>query len=131
MSVKFKIGFTISGETLFGIIAKFLPVENLQVEEIEPHIAEKLRPIEKIRLEAPKKRNRHTGIDIAAGGNAVVMAVLADGQPHSYRELRRAIGEAGFASSGIGAKLARLKEAKVVLQPALGMWQIAPERKRA
>jgi hypothetical protein len=128
MGVKFKIAFTISGETLFGIIAKFLPVEDLQVEEIEPRMAEKLRPIAKI--EQPKRRNRFS-VDLKAGGNAAVMAVLADGQPHSYRELRLAIGKAGFASSGIGAKLARLKEAKVVHQPASGMWQIDPERKRA
>ena len=30
MSVNFKVGFTISGETLFALIAKMLPIENLE-----------------------------------------------------------------------------------------------------
>ena len=34
MSVKFKVRFTISGETVFALIAKMLPIEDLEVEEI-------------------------------------------------------------------------------------------------
>jgi hypothetical protein len=36
MPVKFKLGFTIDAETLFGVISKFLPVEDLVVEELAP-----------------------------------------------------------------------------------------------
>lgn len=32
--VKFKIGFTIPAETLFGMMSKFLPIEDLHVEEL-------------------------------------------------------------------------------------------------
>ena len=34
MSVKFKLGFTVSAETLFGLLSKMLPIEDLSVEEV-------------------------------------------------------------------------------------------------
>ena len=34
--VRFKIGFEIGAETLFGMLSKMLPIDNLSVEEIVP-----------------------------------------------------------------------------------------------
>ena len=34
MSVKFKLGFTVSAETLFTLMSKLLPIEDLSVEEV-------------------------------------------------------------------------------------------------
>ena len=31
--IKYKLAFTIDSETLFGILSKFLPIEDLTVEE--------------------------------------------------------------------------------------------------
>ena len=35
--MKFRIGFEIDAEALFGMLAKMLPIDNLSVEEIVPH----------------------------------------------------------------------------------------------
>lgn len=34
MSVKFKLGFTVSAETLFTLLSKMLPIDDLSVEEV-------------------------------------------------------------------------------------------------
>ena len=34
MTIKYKLAFTIDSETLFGILSKFLPVQDLSVEEV-------------------------------------------------------------------------------------------------
>jgi hypothetical protein len=139
MAVKFKVGFTMSAETLFGIIAKFLPVEDLQVEEVPPHFPEKLPKIGKIAQPAiappkrpPLKRNRHSGTSLEGGCNAIILKTLEDGQPHRYRELKLAVTAAGYAGSGIGSKLSRLRDLHAVHQPSLGRWQIgeAPPAKK-
>jgi hypothetical protein len=138
MAVKFKVGFTMSAETLFGIIAKFLPIEDLQVEEIEPPRTP-LR-VEKIaRLGGPenrpaplKGRNRYSGPSLEGGVNAVILKALEDGKPRRYAELKKALAASGYAASGIGSRLARLKDLNAVHQPDLGLWQIGGEaRKRA
>jgi hypothetical protein len=53
MSIKYKIGLTITAETLFGMMAKFLPIEDLYVEEILPQPT-RVEPIEKISDASPK-----------------------------------------------------------------------------
>ena len=67
-TMKFKIGFTIAGETLFGLIAKFLPIEDLSVEELvdktpqaQPAPARALKRPEPKSLARPKVRRRSKG----------------------------------------------------------------------
>jgi hypothetical protein len=131
MAVKFKVGFTMSAETLFGIIAKFLPVEDLHVEEIAPKV-------EKIaRLEGPKNRHlrakRPTGypVNLEAGVNGVILRFLADGQAHRFADLRAATAKAGYSPSGIGSKLDRLRELGHVERVAPGMWRRMEAKKTA
>lgn len=133
MAVKFKVGFTMSAETLFGIIAKFLPVEDLHVEEIAPKV-------EKIaRLEGPKKRHprakRPSGPgyppNLEEGVNGVIMRFLADGQAHRFADMRAAVGKAGYSPTGIGSKLDRLRELGHVERVALGMWRRIEAKKTA
>ena len=132
MAVKFKVGFTMSAETLFGIIAKFLPIEDLQVEEIG--VSEKLPKIGKIaRLAGPKRvvRNRHSGFTLEGGVNGVIMKTLEDGQPHRFTEIKKAVGAAGYAGTGIGSKLSRLRELKAVHSTGVGLWRIGEQAKKS
>jgi hypothetical protein len=141
MAVKFKVGFTMSAETLFSIIAKMLPIEDLQVEEVQPralHAAPKVAalaaPTKKPRKPYPKnafRGNRHTGPNLDAGVNAIVMAHLADGKPHPAIELKPLIKAAGFSATGVGSRLQALKTAGIVHQPAFGLWQIVGEARKA
>lgn len=135
MTVKFKVGFTMSAETLFGIIAKFLPVEDLHVEEIAPlaeppKLAKVARLIHQGAEPKPQARNRYSGPSLETGVNAVILRMLEDGLPHRYAEVKKAVGAAGYAASGIGSKLAHLKELNAVHQPEIGLWQIGEAKKK-
>jgi hypothetical protein len=132
MAVKFKVGFTMSAETLFSIIAKFLPVEDLRVEELEPH---KQIKVEKIaRLAGPENRpkwgNRYRGASLDGGCNGVIMKLLGDGKPHRAMELKPLFEAAGYAPSGVGSRLDKLRNANIIHQPDLGLWQIGEAKKK-
>jgi hypothetical protein len=133
MVVKFKVAFTMSAETLFGIIAKFLPVEDLQVEEIAPGVVPLARPSKAARLAAPSRAKRgDAGLtNLEEGVNGLIMRTLADGQPHRYRELKANVAKGGFSASGIGSRLARLREVGAVVRASPGFWRLAEVRKSA
>lgn len=133
MAVKFKVGFTMSAETLFSIIAKFLPIEDLQVEEIEPSRPLKVAKPARLIGADPRRANRHTGPMLEGGVNKVILDALEDGRVHRYSALKKAVGAAGYAGSGIGSKLGRLRELNLIHQPDVGLWQIgeAPATKKA
>ena len=110
MPVKFKIGFTIDAETLFGMMAKFLPLENLAVEEVVEHE----------RRVAPPPRLAHSskGADLAQirrrrsfDPNGGQLKVLVDyTRKHgvvSHRELGEALKAGGFSRLGAGSALKR------------------------
>ena len=138
MAVKFKVAFTMSAETLFGIIAKFLPIEDLHVEEIEP-TRTPLRVEKVARLGGPDNRlkegsvrgNRHRGPDLDAGVNGVIMRHLSDGKPHKASEMARLLKAAGYAESGTGSRLQKLRNTGYVHQPEIGLWQIGAAKKKS
>jgi hypothetical protein len=130
MTVKFKIGFTIDAETLFSIVAKFLPLENLAIEEV---VERPRTPTPRTLTAAPLPPRRRRargggkggiGPNLAAGVNRIVVECLSDGQPHRAVELKALLKAQGYADSGIGSRLDRLREHKVVFQPDLGLWQL-------
>jgi hypothetical protein len=78
MAVKFKIGFTIDAETLFGLISKFLPLENLSVEEVALRPAHAAPPrlskiAERVERAKPKQKRASRGMDLKAGVNRIMV----------------------------------------------------------
>jgi hypothetical protein len=128
MAVKFKIGFTIDAETLFGIMSKFLPLENLAVEEVveRPERPPASLPPRRIKhLPAkPKQRRRKGEVSLHTGVNAIVMKLFSDGKPHRANELRSLVKAQNYSEAGIGSRLDRLRAHKVIFQPELGFWQL-------
>jgi hypothetical protein len=113
MTIKYKLGFTIDSETLFGIMAKFLPIENLSVEEVveRPAPDPAIRFDKRFDLPKPKRTNQRKyggQVDLTLGVNAVIMGVLSDRQAHTYREMRDAIAKTVYSPNGIGSRLERL-----------------------
>lgn len=131
--MKFKIGFTIDAQTLFGMMAKMLPIEDVSVEEIAERAIPKIAhaPPQRLAHAKPKKRYGGTkglgarGPNLKAGANRVIMEWLADGKPHAPIELKPRYAKAGFARTGLSARLAKLKEFGVVTQPEIGLYQLA------
>jgi hypothetical protein len=131
MPVKFKIGFTIPAETLFGLLAKVLPIEDLQVEEllVEKTVQPRVAPAPRLEtLAKPKKKvkRRFRGPILSQGINAIILNHLADDKPHRADELKPLLLAVGFSANSVGSRLQSLREAGVVFQPELGFWQRTP-----
>ena len=131
--IRYRIGFEIGAETLFGMLAKMLPIDNLSVEEIVPHHdlkaqiktlgQDSLLPHK--RTPTARKKRHSNGLDLKKGINGVMLAVLNDGQPHRATELRPLVKAAGFSSNSVGSRLQALRAKGVVKQVGDGTWLIA------
>jgi hypothetical protein len=110
MTVKFRIGFQIDAETLFGIIAKFLPLENMSVEEVVERPERPPPGLPKTVMAALtrtdiKRRRSSRGVD---GGQLKVLADHA--RAHGvvgFGDLGDALKAAGFAKAGVGSAIKR------------------------
>lgn len=136
MPVKFKLGFTIDAKTLFGIMSNFLPIEDLSVEEVAPmedRVNTKMRELanEVHKLHLPKRHKRSNKLNLHAGANAIIMAVLADGVLHPGSDIAPDMVKAGYATNGLYGRLERLRTHGYIARPRSGYWQITPEGKAA
>jgi len=132
--VKFKIGFVVPAETLFGLMAKFLPVEDLHVEELveKPTPSESfLKGVEiaktfekKLRAPVRRRKKRAPNMDLTSGINAIVMSVLKDGLPHRATEMEPLMSASGFSANSVSSRLQALKKRGMVTQPGVGLWQL-------
>ena len=94
-----------SAETLFALMAKVLPIEDLAVEEIVEHAppapAFKPQPAQlKLSQKKPIKRRATRDLNsytfaIDKGMNAILMSVLEDGQPHETAVFKPVIAQSG------------------------------------
>ena len=136
--MKFKIGFTIEGETLFRMLSKFLPVDDLQVEELAPASAPMPVPsvshdwvpgwskqIAKVRKKPrPYKRRPAKPMDLKSGINRVIMEALADGQPHRAAELGPLLVSSGFAANSVSSRLQSLEQHGIIKRIGDGTWTL-------
>jgi hypothetical protein len=136
--VKFKIGFTIESETMFRMLSKFLPVDDLQVEEVLENPIPKQAKIAKMianhqELVAPpktkpRKQRNHRPIKIGVGANRIIMDLLSDGLPHRAVELKPLFITMGLSPNGVGSALEKMKKRDFIYQPQIGFWQLSKER---
>jgi hypothetical protein len=143
MTIKYKLGFTIDSETLFGILSKFLPVQDLTVEEVPVierqlkradlpellHSLHKPKPV-RVKQVRRKKGSGHV-LNLYAGCNAIIMTTFADGEPHVGKETFPGLKAAGYGTNGLYGRLERLRLHGYITQPTPGMWQLTPKGKEA
>jgi hypothetical protein len=140
--MKFKIGFTIDAETMFGMMAKFLPVEDLHVEEVmdkpEPQInriAARVGAIPiskpKRRYTPPQKRKPSIPLKLDAGINRIIMEAMSDGKPHKAIELKPLLKKGGYSSNSVGSRLQNLEDHGVVIRQGDGTWVLGQAMKES
>lgn len=130
MTIKYKLGFTIDSEVMFMLLSKFLPIENLSVEEVveRPAPDSAIRFDKRFDLPKPvRKSKRNYGepgnnVDLTRGVNAIIMAVLLDGKKHSPLELKEAMAKTAYSVNGLGSRLERLRHFGFVHKLRKGEW---------
>ena len=140
MNMKFKIGFTIDGETLFGMLSKMLPIENLSVEEIvpKPTLAERAIAVNRltqqaidqkrfppVRKKADYKR-QSPGPSLTKGVNMVIVHELDSG-PKKATEIQPKAKAAGFSPNSVNSRLEALRNHGVVGRIGDGRWRLLKE----
>jgi hypothetical protein len=134
--VKFKIGFEVSAETLFGLLSKFLPVDNLVVEELPP-IPEKpaqsfldlVRPVTSAKpVKHHKNKRASRGLNLNQGINRVIMELFADGKAHKGVEFKPLLKSAGFSENSVGSRLQSMREHGIVEQMGDGSWRLRKQK---
>ena len=148
MTIKYKLAFTIDSETLFGIMSKFLPVQDLSVEEVpmEDRVNAKMQQLgaalgerqlkradlpELLASIKPKRHRRVNKVNLYKGSNAIIMAALADGGHHPNTDIAPNMVKAGYATNGLYGRMERLRRHGYVMRPRAGYWQLTPAGKAA
>jgi hypothetical protein len=130
--VKFKIGFTIPSDTLIAMIAKFLPIEDLSVEEIvpKPTLAERSIAIHKLTQQAiathkskPQINKRASpGPNLKKGINGIVVTELSTG-PKRAIDMQPKVVAAGFSANSVTSRLEELRKYGVIERMGDGKWK--------
>jgi hypothetical protein len=123
--VKFKIGFVMDSESLFGLIGKFLPVENLSVEEIVER-PPKL-PLQAIahavnHITKRAKKRASPGPNLKKGINGIIMMALLDG-PKRANALKPKVKAAGYSENSVNSRLEKLRQYGALEMVGDGTWK--------
>jgi hypothetical protein len=127
MTVKFRIGLTIDGETLFGLMAKMLPIENLSVEEVldkTPRFDLEAQ-VRKLGSDKPKRqinKRPSPGPNLKKGINGLIMTELSTG-PKRAVEMAPAIVAAGYSGNSVTSRLEELRKYGVLEHANDGKWK--------
>lgn len=124
MTVKFRLGFTVDGETLFGLMAKMLPIEDLSVEEL-PAIAGHPTPPRLVAHKPKPQKNKrpNPGPNLKKGINGILMTELKDG-PKRQVNLMTKVKAAGFSENSTSSRLEELRKFGVIERVGDGTWRI-------
>lgn len=134
--IKYRLGFTMSAETLFALLGKVLPIEDLSVEEIAPTPVrvKRIPPASPPQLVKPKhggaRRTSGYTANLEAGTNAIILKVLADGKPHHTREIKEAFTAAGYNPNGTGSSIARQRKWGLIERAGIALWRLTKDQQQ-
>jgi hypothetical protein len=130
MILKYKIAFTMDGETLFGLMSKFLPVEDLSIEELPMRPPEKIHPKPMLSRERkhpqitkpPRKKRPSIPIRLDRGINGIILTAMLD-KPARATEIRPKVIAAGFSGNSLTSRMQFLQEHGVIEPLGDGTWR--------
>ncbi len=130
MSVDYKVKFRISGQALFALFAKMLPIDDVSIEEIPSKLTPVVDPeLDKIvraiaHKPKPQKNKRPLpGPDLKRGINGIVVTALKD-KPIRAVDLQPMIKAAGYSANSISSRLEELRKSGVVSRDSEGFWKL-------
>lgn len=126
---RFRIAFTVEAETMFSIMSKMLPIDDLHVHEMQPEQSKsepRAMPKPAVMLRVKRERIK-TGPDLQSGTNLIIMKLFEDGQPHRAHELMPLFKAGGFSPNSVGSRLQTLRQRGILLQLGDGTWKLSPK----
>jgi hypothetical protein len=128
---KFKVAFTMDSKTLFLIMSKLLPIEDLKVEEkLDPaELQAALQVYGQAKLaHKPEKRKyikKKASIPFSPdkGINKILLEHLAR-RPYRAVELKKPLQEGGYSANSVGSRLQELAHRGIVKQHGDGLWSL-------
>ena len=136
--MKFKLGFTVQAETLLMMMSKFLPIEDLHVEEIldapikQQSIVAKL--IEKAKIDKPKAP-RKVMFKHESGKSLkdFIHDYISQNPKHiaSWHEMSKYSVTLGYNKSSINNAVARLEKEGKIQRTAPGKYRLVEAKKSA
>lgn len=123
MSIKFRIGFDISGETMFAMIAKMLPIENLSVTELPSTVPSRPEPTPRLHGPRPQMHKRKSfGPNLKKGINGIIMTELREG-PKRAVQFEAKVVAGGWSRNSVNSRLEALREFGVIINEN-GFWRL-------
>jgi hypothetical protein len=136
--MKFKLGFTVQAETLLMMMSKFLPIEDLHVEEIldtpikQQSVVAKL--IEKAKIDKPKDPRRvmfkhESGKSL----KDFILEYISQTPKHlaTWNEMSKYSVTLGYNKSSINNAVARLEKEGKIHRTAPGKYRLIEAKKTA
>lgn len=124
--IKYKIGFTMTAETLFSILNKFLPVEDLQVEELAPVALAQPKLAQQFVHKLPRRKIKRSGVrSLEAGTNRIILELFSDGMLHKAVELQPLFKKEDYSPNSVGSRLQNLRKQGFLEQVGDGTWRLA------
>jgi hypothetical protein len=133
--MKLKVAFTIDSKTLFQILAKALPLEDLHVEEqlhqaeldaVAKQLAHKPDKVSFRKRKAYKRTVPTIPFNPDKGINKIILSLLAKG-PHRAIEMRPSLKEGGYSPSSVSSRLQELLTHGMVTKHGDGLWSLAEQ----
>lgn len=125
---KFRIAFTIQAETMFHLMSRLLPIDDLSVSEMHEGTAHKSVPKIAARIHAalsrPKNKRRSRGIDLEHGINSILVDHLSDGKPHRAQEMQPLMKTGGYSPNSVNSRLEELRKAGIAERVGDGTWRL-------
>jgi hypothetical protein len=116
--VKYRLSFTVGAETIFELISRVMPIQDLEVEELSSN-EQPVRQVAHL-----KRKKRIPQLNLKKGANRILLEVFSDGKPHRSKEVKAPLEAAGYSIQGVHSHLNRLRRHDVVYQPEAGWWQL-------
>jgi hypothetical protein len=135
--MKFKIGFTIEAETMFRMLAQFLPVDDLHVEEVPTATKSDIpksaigRLIAGVKPVKQKRKRPPTPIKLHEGINGIIIDAMSDGQAHRAVEFKPLLKQRGYSEHSVTSRLEALKNYGVVEQMSDSTWRLTQQMRSA
>jgi hypothetical protein len=125
MSVKFRLGFTVDAQTMFSLMAKVLPIEDLNVEELieAPHAPTPKLPKPQAKVRKPYTRTARGDPPTGGARFAVLQPAFAKG-PLRLSEIREIFRNYNFATNGLSSAITAWVQYGLIEKIGPGQYQL-------